>query len=322
MKAIVCNKYGSPEVLELKELNKPIPAKHQVLVRVHAASLNFGNVVLLTGKPFIARFAFGLTKPKYSVPGGDIAGTVEAVGNEVKQFQVGDEVFGDLSICGWGGFAEYVAVPEHALALKPRNISFEEAAATPMAGVTALQGLRDKGEMKSGQKVLIHGASGGVGTFAVQIAKAFGAEVTGVCSTRNIKLLRTLGANHIIDYTVEDFSQKEERYDLILGVNGSNPISSYKRVLKPNGKFVHVGGSQSQYFQSLLLGPFISMTETKKFTNLLQRANAKDLNHVRELLETGKIKPVMDRHFKLSQIRDAFSYFQEGHAQGKVVIII
>lgn len=322
MKAIVCNKYGPPDVLELKEIKNPLPTENQILVKVHSASLNFGNLVLLKGKPFLARFAFGLTRPRYSIPGGDIAGKVEAVGKDVKLFQVGDEVFGDLSGCGWGGFAEYVTVPEYALALKPANISFEEAAATPMAGVTALQGLRDKGKIKSGQKVLIYGASGGVGTFAVQIAKSFGVEVTGVCSTRNLEILHSIGADHIIDYTKEDFTKNEESYDLILGVNGSNSISAYKRVLKPNGNFVHVGGSESQLFQTLVLGPFISMTGSKKISNLLQRANQKDLNCVKELLDTGKVKPIIDKRYKLSEITEAFKYFQEGHAQGKVVITL
>ncbi|NEU30613.1 NAD(P)-dependent alcohol dehydrogenase [bacterium LRH843] len=322
MKAIVCNKYGSPDVLELKEIKKPLPTENQVLVKVHSASLNFGNLVLLKGKPFLARFAFGLMRPKYPIPGGDIAGKVEAVGKDVKLFQVGDEVFGDLSGCGWGGFAEYVTVPEYALALKPANISFEEAAATPMAGVTALQGLRDKGKIKSGQKVLIYGASGGVGTFAVQIAKSFGVEVTGVCSTRNLEILHSIGADNIIDYTKEDFTKNEECYDLVLGVNGSNSISAYKRVLKPNGNFVHVGGSESQFFQTLVLGPFISMTGSKKISNLLQRVNQKDLNYVKELLETGKVKPIIDKRYKLSEVTEAFKYFQEGHAQGKVVITV
>ncbi|WP_438315528.1 NAD(P)-dependent alcohol dehydrogenase [Sporosarcina sp. FA9] len=322
MKAIVCNKYGSPDVLELIEIEKPMPLENQVLVKVHSASLNFSNLVLLKGKPFLARIAFGLLRPKYTIPGGDIAGVVEAIGKNVKQFQPGDEVFGDLSSCGWGGFAEYVSVPEFALALKPTNISFEEAAATPMASVTALQGLRDKGKIKSGQKVLIYGASGGVGTFAVQIAKSFGAEVTGVCSTRNLEIVHSIGADQIIDYTKEDFTQKKERYDLILGVNGSNSISAYKRALKPNGNFVHVGGAESQMFQSLVLGPFISMTGSKKISNLLQRANQKDLIYVKELLETGKIKPVIDKRYKLSEVSEAFKYFQEGHAQGKVVLTV
>ena len=322
MKAIVCDKYGSPDVLELKEIKKPFPNENQVLVKVHSASLNFGNLVLLKGRPFLARFAFGLTKPKYSIPGGDIAGTIEAVGKDVKQFKVGDEIFGDLSACGWGGFAEYVTVPEYALALKPRNISFEEAAATPMAGVTALQGLRNKGKIESGHKVLIYGASGGVGTFAVQIAKSFGAEVTGVCSTRNIEILHAIGADHIIDYTKEGLSKHKERYDLVLGVNGSNSLSIYKRVLKQNGKFVHVGGSESQLYQTLLYGPFISFTGNKKISSLLQKANQQDLNDLKELLENGKVKPIIDKRFKLSEVREAFNYFQEGHAQGKVIITV
>ncbi|MBB4826396.1 NADPH:quinone reductase-like Zn-dependent oxidoreductase [Sporosarcina luteola] len=322
MKAIVCNKYGSPDVLELKEVEKPFPTENQILVKVHSASINFGNVVLLQGKPFLARFAFGITKPKYSNPGGDIAGTVEAVGKDVKQFKVGDEVFGDLSGCGWGGFAEYVTVSEFALALKPNNISFEEAAAAPMAGVTALQGLRDKGKIQSGQKVLIYGASGGVGTFAVQIAKAFGADVTGVCSTRNIEILRSIGADHVIDYSKERFTQHEGYYDLVLGVNGSNSLSAYKRVLKSNGIFVHVGGSEAQLYKTLFFGPFTSMTGSKKISSLLQRANQKDLHVLKELLETSKVKPIIDKRFTLNEITEAFEYFQEGHAQGKVLITI
>ncbi|GKV57025.1 NADPH:quinone reductase [Sporosarcina sp. NCCP-2222] len=322
MKAIVCNRYGSPDVLELQGVEKPFPTENQVLVKIHAASINFGNVVLLQGKPFLARFAFGITKPKYSIPGGDIAGTVEAVGKDVKQFKVGDEVFGDLSACGWGGFAEYVTAPEYALALKPNNISFEEAAAAPMAGVTALQGLRNKGKIQSGQKVLIYGASGGVGTFAVQIAKACGADVTGVCSTRNVDILRSIGANHVIDYSKELLSQHESYYDLVLGVNGSNSLSAYKRILKTNGIFVHVGGSEAQLYKTIFFGPFVSMTGSKKISSLLQRANQKDLHDLKELLETGKVKPIIDKQFTLSEITEAFNYFQEGHAQGKVVISI
>lgn len=289
------------------------------MVKIRAASVNFGNLVLLKGEPFLARFAFGLLKPKYSIPGGDIAGQVEAVGKDVKHFQPGDEVFGDLSGCGWGGFAEYVAVPENALAQKPANMSFEEAAAIPMAGVTALQGLR-KGKIQSGQNVLINGASGGVGTFAVQIAKSFGAKVTGVCSIRNVDILRSIGADYVIDYTKEDFTKNKHSYDLIVAVNGYHPISAYKRVLSPNGIFVHVGGSGAQLFQAIALGPWISMTGSKKIGSFLQRANQKDLIFMKELVEAGKVKPVIDRVYKLSEVPEAFRYFQEGHAQGKVVI--
>jgi NADPH:quinone reductase-like Zn-dependent oxidoreductase len=320
MKAIVCNKYGPPDVLELKEVEKPIPEDNQVLIKVHAASVNYGNLVLLKGEPLLARLAFGLLKPKYPIPGGDIAGRVEAVGKDVKQFQPGDDVFGDLSGCGWGGFAEYVTVPENALALKPSNISYEEAAAVPMAGVTALQGLRDKGKIQSGQRVLINGASGGVGTFAVQIAKSFGAEVTGVCSTRNLDILQSIGADFCLDYTKEDFTQKQQSYDLIFGANGYQPISAYKRALSPNGIFVHVGGSGAQMFQVMVQGPWISMTGSKRMGSLLQRPNQNDLIFIKELLEAGKVKPVIDRSYKLSEVPEAFRYFQEGHAQGKVVI--
>lgn len=316
----VYNKYGPPDVLEFKEVEKPIPENNQVLVKIHAAAMNYGNLVLLKGEPFLARFAFGLLKPKYSIPGGDIAGRVEAVGKDVKTFQPGDDVFGDLSGSGWGGFAEYVAVPEDALAFKPANLSFEEAAAVPMAGVTALQGLRNKGQIQSGQKVLINGASGGVGTFAVQIAKSLGAEVTGVCSTRNLDILRSIGADFCIDYTKDDFTQKKESYDLILAVNGYQPISAYKRALNPHGIFVHVGGSGAGMFQVMVLGPWMSMIGSKKMGNMLQRHNQEDLNYLKELLEDGKIRPVIDRKYKLSEVPEAFRYFEEGHAQGKVVI--
>jgi NADPH:quinone reductase-like Zn-dependent oxidoreductase len=322
MKAIVYKKYGPPDVLEVTEVEKPIPTDTQVLVKVHAASVNFGNLVLLKGEPFLARFAFGLLKPKYSIPGGDMAGTVEAVGKNVTQFQPGDEVFGDLSGSGWGAFAEYVAVPENALALKPANLSFEEAAAAPMAGVTALQGLRNKGKIQQGQKVLINGASGGVGTFAVQIAKALGADVTGVCSTRNVDILQSLGADHVINYTREKFTENKNTYDLILGVNGHQPLSDYKRVLKPNGIFVHVGGSGSQMFQAMTVGAWISKTSSKKMGTFLQRANQKDLIIMKELMESGKVKPVIDRRYTLSEVPEAFRYFEQGHAQGKVVITV
>lgn len=320
MKAVVCRRYGSPDVLEITDMEKPIPKAGEVLVKVYASSLNFGNLVLLKGEPFLARFAFGLTKPKFMIPGGDLAGTVEAVGKDVKQFKVGDEVYGDLATSGWGAFAEYAAVPESALTGKPVNLTFEEAAAVPMAGVTALQALRDKAQIKSGQKVLIHGASGGVGSFAVQLAKAFGAEVTALCSTRNIDIVKTIGADHTIDYTKEDFTTGPHKFDLILGVNGHQPLSSYKNALNPDGIFVHVGGSESQMYQTMLQGPFLSLAGKKKFKSFLQRPNEKDLMQLRELIEAGKVKPVIDRCFHIGNISDAYKYFAEGHAQGKVVI--
>lgn len=322
MQAVVCTKYGNSDVLSLKEVDKPVPKNKEVLVKIHASSVNYGNLVLLKGEPYLARLAFGLFKPKYSIPGGDIAGEVESIGNGVKQFQPGDEVFGDLSAYGWGGFAEYVCVREDALAFKPKNVSFEEAAAVPMAGVTALQALRNKGNIQPGQKVLIYGASGGVGTFAVQIAKSLGAEVTGVCSTRNVDILLSIGAEHVIDYQKENFTLSQEKYDLILGVNGSQPLSVYKKALNPNGIFLHVGGSGEQLFQTMIQGPWTSILGSKKIGSILQRANQKDLIYVKELLETGSVKPVIDRKYKLSEIADAFNYFSEGHAQGKVVITV
>ena len=320
MKAIFYNKYGPPEVLKLIEMEKPIPKDNQVLVKIHASSVNYGNLVLLKGVPYLSRLAFGLLKPKYTIPGGDIAGLVEAVGKNVKQLQPGDEVFGDLSGCGWGGFAEYVAVPEDVLALKPVNISFAEAAAVPMAAVTALQALRNKGQIKSGQKVLINGASGGVGTFAVQIAKSLGAEVTGVCSTRNLDILRSIGADHVIDYTKEDFTKKAQSYDLILAVNGYHPISAYKRALNSHGRYVMVGGGGAQLTEAIFQGPFISLIGNKKMGNMLQRANQKELIFMKELLENGKVKPVIDRTYNLSEAHEALKYFEEGHSQGKVII--
>lgn len=320
MKAIISSKYGSPEVLELKEVENPIPDDNQVLIKIYAASLNYGNLVLLKGKPFLARLAFGLVKPKYIIPGGDISGRIESVGKNIKHFKPGDEVFGDLSGSGWGGFAEYVTVSEHVLVRKPSNISYEEAAAVPMAATTALQSLRDKGKIKPGQKVLINGASGGVGTFAVQIAKSFGAEVTGVCSTRNLDIVQSIGADNVIDYTKEDFTKNLEHYDLILAVNGFQPILAYKRSLSKNGNYVMVGGSGAQLTQAMILGPWLSKTGSKKLGNFLQRPSQDDLIFIKELLELGKIKPVIDRSYKLSEIPNAFRYFDEGHTQGKIVI--
>jgi NADPH:quinone reductase-like Zn-dependent oxidoreductase len=320
MKAVISSTYGSPKELELKEVEKPVPKDNEVLVKVHATSVNFGNLALLRGKPFLVRFAFGITKPKYSIPGGDMAGRVEAVGLNVKAFQPGDEVFADLSGSGWGAFAEYVAVPEDVLVQKPTGCSFEEAAAVPMAGATALQGIRDKGEIQPGQKVLIYGASGGVGTFAVQIAKSYGAEVTGVCSTRNVELIHSIGADHVIDYQRVDFRKQKQQYDLIIGVNGHQPLSVYKRALKPEGRFVHVGGSGLQMFQTMTEGPWISMTGKKKMGAFLHKPNTADLHYMKELLETGKVKPVIDKIYTLSEIKEAFEYFEEGHAQGKVII--
>jgi len=321
MKAIVYEKYGPPEVLQLKEVEKPTPSDDEVLVKVHAASVNRADWGFVRGKPFVVRLWSGLLKPKNTILGADIAGRVEAVGRNAKQFQPGDDVYGEISVCGWGGFAEYVSVPENALALKPANLTFEEAAAVPLAAVTALQGLRDHGQIQPGQKVLINGASGGVGTFAVQIAKSFGAEVTAVCSTRNLDMAHSIGADQVIDYTQEDFTQNEQRYDLIFAVNGYHPISDYKRALSPEGIYVCTGGTGAQIFQAMFLGPFISMTGSKKMVNMgVTKQSKRDLVFMKELLEAGKVKPVIDRRYPLSEVAEALRYLEEGHARGKVVI--
>jgi NADPH:quinone reductase-like Zn-dependent oxidoreductase len=323
MKAIVYQQYGSPDVLEFKEVEKPAPKDDEVLVEVRAASVNAADWHLLRGDPFLVRLVVGgLLKPKHKILGAAIAGRVEAVGSNVTQFQPGDEVFGDLSGCGWGGFAEYVCAPEHALVVKPTGMTFEEAAAVPVAAVTALQGLRDTGQIDVGQKVLINGAAGGVGTFAVQIAKAFGAEVTGVCSTRNVDMVRSIGADQVIDYTQEDCTQNGQRYDLILAANGYHPIWAYKRALRPKGRYVMTGGSMAQMFQAMLLGPVMSMTGRNKMGNLLARPNQRDLGFMKELLERGKVVPVIERRYPLRETASALQYVEAGHAKGKVVIMV
>jgi NADPH:quinone reductase-like Zn-dependent oxidoreductase len=332
MKAIVCTKYGSPDVLQLKEIEKPIPKEDEVLVKVHAASLNAADLETLRGT-WSVRFG-GPQKPMYKILGSDIAGRIEAVGVNVKQFQPGDEIWGDLSYpYGFGTFAEYVCVPENALRLKPTSMTFEEAAAVPSAGVVALQNLRgvgpsspspilsDKGQIQPGQKVLINGAGGGVGTFAVQIAKSFGAEVTGVDSTGKLDMLRSIGADHVIDYTQEDYTKSGQRYDLILDVVVYRSIFAYKRALSPKGIFVFVGGSMAATFQAFLIGPLISMTGSKKMGMVMWKPNKKeDLVVIKELFEAGKVVPVIDRRYPLSEVPEALQYLEGGHAQGKVVI--
>ena len=319
MKAAVYTKYGSPDVLQVKDVEKPAPKENEVLIKIHAASVNAYDWHLLTADIFLMRFmGGGLLKPKYTRLGADIAGRVEAVGKNVRQFKPGDEVFGMVR----GGFAEYTCALEDALALKPSNLSFEEAAAVPMAALTALQGLRDEGKIQPGQKVLINGASGGVGTFAVQIAKSFGAEVTAVCSTGNLDMARSLGADHVIDYRKEDFTKSGQSYDLILAANGYHPLSDYKRALLPGGTYVMTGGSMAQIFQAMLLGPWLSMAGKKKMGGLTARANAKDLLFIKELFEAGKVIPVIDRVYPLQEVPDALRYLYGGHAKGKVVITI
>ena len=319
MKAIVYTEYGPPDVLQLKEVEKPTPKDNEVLVEVHAASVNYGDLPVLRGEPLQRLVGGGLLKPRHKILGDDVAGRVEAVGENVEQFQPGDEVFG---ISNFGAFAEYACAKEDSLALKPASMTFEQAAAIPFAATTALNGLLDKGQIQSEQKVLIVGASGGVGTFAVQIAKSFGAEVTGVCSTRKLDMVRTIGADHVIDYKREDFTESGQHYDLILAVGGYHPLSDYKRALSPEGIYVCAGGTLAQYFQALLLGPFISMTGSKKMGSMYGNPNQKDYVFLIELFEAGKVVPVIDRCYQLNEVPEALRYLEEGNAQGKVVITV
>ena len=321
MKAIVRRQYGPPKVLHLVEIETPTPRDNEVLVKVHAASVNAYDWHLQTADIFLVRFmGGGLLRPKSTIPGADIAGRIEAAGNGVRLFRPGDEVFGDIASCGNGGFAEYVSVPERLLARKPANLTFEQAAAVPMAATTALRGLRDEGHIQPGQRVLIQGASGGVGTFAVQIAKSFGAEVTAVCSTRNLDQALSLGADHVIDYTKVDFTRSGQEYDLILAANGYHPLSAYRRALAPHGVYVMAGGTMAQIFQAMLLGPWMSRTGGKKMKGVPARQSQADLVFLKGLLESGKVVPVIDRRYPLREAAEALRYLGEGHARGKVVI--
>jgi NADPH:quinone reductase-like Zn-dependent oxidoreductase len=322
MKAIVYTKYGSPDVLHLEEVAKPAPKDNEILVKIYAAAVTAGDLIFVKGEPFLARLGSGLFGPKHQIPGKEMAGRVEAVGANVTQFKPGDEVFGNLYVCGLGAFAEYVCVPEDAIALKPANISFEEAAAAVESAVVALQGLRDHGKIQPGQKVLINGASGGVGSFAVQIAKSFGAVVTAVTSARNLAMASSIGADYIIDYTQEDFTQNGQRYDLILAANGYHPIFDYRRALSPKGIYVMTGGSMNQMTEAMFQGPWISMTGSQKMGNMSVKPNKSDLVYMKGLLEAGKVKPVIDRCYPLSDVPAAFRYLAEGQAQGKVVITV
>ncbi len=316
MKAILCTKYGPPDVLQLNEVEKPVPLATEVLVKVYAASVNPLDLQMRGG---VARLWSGLRKPKDPRLGRDIAGRVDAVGSSVRLFKPGDEVFG---VCK-GGFAEYASAHENELALKPANRSFEEAASAPVAAITALQGLRDKGQIRPGQKVLINGASGGVGTFAVQIAKSFGAEVTAVCSPRNVEMVRSIGVDHVIDYTKEDFTKIEQKYDLIIAANGFHPILNYRRALSPSGIYVALGGSLAQIFQSLILGPLISKIGNKKMGFMgIASINTSELIVIKELMEAGKVVPVIDQRYPLSETSQALRYLGEGHARGKIIITV
>ena len=320
MKAIVRTQYGSPDVLQFAEIATPAPADDEVLIKLCAASVNPLDLFLMKGAPW-DRVIPGRRTPKQKVLGCDIAGQVEAVGKNVHQFLPGDEVFGVTGFEG-NGFAEYVCAIEKKLALKPANLSFEEAAAVPIAASTALQGLRDKGRIQPGHKVLIEGASGGVGTFAVQIAKAFGAEVTAVCSTRNVEIARSIGADHVLDYTQVDFARSGQRYDLILAANAHHSILDYRRALGPDGIYVAAGGAVLRILQAFLLGPLLSLMGRKKIRFFIANINQKDLVFLKGLLEAGKVVPVIDRRYKLREAADALRYLAKGHAQGKVVLTV
>jgi NADPH:quinone reductase-like Zn-dependent oxidoreductase len=324
MKAIVCTKYGSPDVLQLQEVEKLSPQDDEVLIRIYAASVNARDWRFMRAKPFFIRLRpGGFLQPKNKILGADVAGRVEAIGSNVKQFKPGDDVFGYLpSATGRGTFAEYVCAKENLITLKPANLTFEQAAAVPLAAMTALQGLRDNGNIQPGQKVLINGASGGVGTFAVQIAKAFGTEVTGVCSTRNLEMVRSIGADHVIDYTREDFTRNGKHYDLILAANGYRPISEYLHALSSDGIYVVAGGSMLQLFQAALQGRRTSKTRSQKTYVVSLVQSQKDLAFLKELLESGKVVPVIDGRYPLSKTAEALRYFEKEHAQGKVVITL
>jgi NADPH:quinone reductase-like Zn-dependent oxidoreductase len=323
MKAIVYHEYGSSDVLELQETAKPVVEDDEVLVRVRAASVNPYDWHFMTGLPYFSRVQFGLLKPKANGLGADLAGQVEAVGKKVTQLRPGDEVFGEVET---GSFAQYVCVPEGSVVPKPGNLTFEQAAAVPMAAVTALQGLRDKGQIRPGQKVLINGASGGVGTFAVQIAKSSGTEVTGVCSARNAEMVRSIGADHVIDYTQEDFTKGGQRYDVMLDTVGNHSPSACRRVLNTNGVYVACFGQPdhrwlgplAQLLRTLVLSPFVS----QRMVTFVTKPDHNDLIAVKELIESGSVTPVIDRTYPLSATPEAISYLEEGHARGKVAITV
>lgn len=327
MKAIVFQKYGSPEFLELVEVEKPIPKDYEVLIKVHAASINEWDWAMLHGVPLVNRLASGLFKPRSLILGADVAGRIESVGMHVKRFKTGDAVFGDLcrklNVPEYrgGGFAEYVCTHENQLIPKPDSLTFVQAASLPQAGALAVQGLRSSKEIQPRQKVLINGASGGAGTLAVQMAKSAGAEVTGVCSAGKMNMVRSFGADHVIDYTQEDFTRSGQHYDLIVDVKGYHSIFDYKRVLCADGCYIMLGGSSFSTAQVMLLGRLVSRIAHKKLMLLIYTPN-KGLDFLIQLIEAGKVKPVVDRTYPLSQTADAFRYYGEGRAKGKVVIVV
>lgn len=322
MRAIVARQYGSPDVLRFEEVEVPTPEADEVLVSVRAAGVNAADWHLLRADPPLVRLMAGVLRPNDPIQGADVAGVVEAVGDAVTRFEPGEAVFGDLSASGRGAFAEYVSAPADALVSKPAGLTLEEAAAVPLAGVTALQGLRDEGGIQSGQRVLITGASGGVGTFAVQIATAFGAEVTGVCSGEKVDLVRSVGADHVVDYEREDYTDDERGYDLLLDAGGYRPIRECRRVLRPDGTYVFVGGSTTRIFEAMLLGPLLARLDGRPTRSLMASPDADDLAEVGDLVDAGAVTPVVDRRFPLAETPDAIRYLEDGRARGKVVVTI
>lgn len=323
MKAMIYTQYGSPDMIRPSHMPDPTPKAGEVLVKIHATAINSADVRLLAGKPFLVRLmGYGLIKPKHTILGSDIAGRVAAVGSGVTAFKVGDAVYGDLSNHGMGGFAEYVAVTQDALAPMPNNLTFEEAAALPLAGITALQALRDKAQVRAGERVAINGASGGVGTFAVQIARAMGAEVTAIASAGKLAMLRELGAAQVIDYAREDFTTHAAQYDVILGVNGYHPLAHYARALKANGRYVMVGGSNGQLFEAMLRAPLMRKPDGKRLGSLIAKPSREDLYAMTALVERGAVKPMIERCYPLESLVEALHYVNNGHAHGKIVMTI
>ena len=319
MKAIVFSKYGPPNVLQLQEVSTPVPKEYEVLVKVHSSAVNDYDWSMVRGKPYLYRLMFGLWKPKKNIPGMELSGTIEAIGEKVTAFIVGDAVYGDISEYGFGSFAEYICTHEKALVLKPAKMSFEEAAATSHASMLAYQGLMDIGNLKKGQQILINGAGGGVGTFGLQMAKLYDAEVTGVDTGKKLEMMKAIGFDHVIDYKKENFTKNGKHYDLILDAKTYRSPFAYARSLKPNGKYVTVGGKLTSLLLLLILKPWISLFSHKQLHILALKPN-KDLAHINDLFEAGKIKPVIDGPYSLSQTAWAIQYFGEGKHQGKVII--
>lgn len=320
MKAIKYSKYGGPEVMQLVKTKRPLPGDNELMIRVHAAAVNAGDVHLLKGRPMMVRLVAGLLKPKHQILGTDVSGVVEQVGKNVTHFSPGDEVYGDLSGTGFGGFSEYVSTHEKAISIKPSNVSWEASAAVPTSAVTALQALRDHGKIKMGDQVMIVGASGGVGSFAVKLAKIFGAEVTAVCSTGKVGKVSAMGADHVIDYRKQQLIKVEEKFDIIYAANGNESLRTYKRLLKSGGRLIVSGGKGTQFLRASLFGPLLSLIGNKQLKGMMMKPNQQDLFFLRNLMEEGVLVPTIDKVLSLEEVPQALSYLENGSTTGKVVI--